>query len=53
MKMAVALVKDPGFATLRSSFDDKLNRFAHFKDMKKLDLYLYQCGRVQKELKRK
>lgn len=44
-----ALVKDPSFATLRSSFDDKFNRFAHFTDMKKLDLYLWSAGRGLKK----
>ena len=40
-----ALVENPDFATLSASFDDTFSRFAHFTDMKKLDLYLWQCGR--------
>ena len=43
-----SLVENPDFATLRASFDDTFSRFADFKDMKKLDFYLWQCGRERK-----
>ena len=44
-----ALVENPAFATLRTSFDDTFSCFADFTDMKKLDFYLWQCGRERRE----
>ena len=40
-----ALVSDPDFAVLRGTFDERFSRFAHFTDMKKLDLYLWRLGK--------
>lgn len=45
VETTIALVENPAFATLRDSFDHRFRHFAHFTDMKKLDLYLWECGR--------